>query len=100
MSAPLGGENGVEGGAETSFFLMEAICFWKAESWGALGEAPPTGDAPEGSAGFLKRSVRGKKDHRRHSGVSQMSKIEIPVELQVRGLYERCIVKYLAQCKG
>lgn len=33
MSAPLGGEDGVEGGAETSFFfLMEAICFWKAES--------------------------------------------------------------------
>lgn len=40
---------------------MEAACFWKAESWGDLGEAPPTGDALDGSAGSLKRSVREKE---------------------------------------
>lgn len=43
---------------------------------------PPAMGA-EGSSGFLKRSQ--KNTLRLHSEVSQMSTIEIPVELQVRG---------------
>lgn len=78
MSAPPGGAHGV--------FQWRPHVFG-----GGGGEAPPTGDAPEGSSGFLKRSSVGEKELRLHSGVSQMSCIEIPVELQVRGPYERCI---------
>lgn len=68
---------------------------------GDLGEAPPTGDTPVGSSGFLKRSAVGvKNDLRLHSEVSQMSTIEILVELQVRGRYEHCIVNIWHNAKA
>lgn len=44
--------------------------------------------------------MRGAGDLRLHSEVSQMSTIEIPVELQVRGLNEGCIVNIWRNVKA
>lgn len=44
--------------------------------------------------------MRGAGDLRLHSEVSQMSTIEIPVELQVRGLNEGCIVNVWRNVKA